>query len=139
MKYHKKSKSLLLLILLLFAIFTVFYFSWLPDPKLGSEKYIPSIILNWSNTYYNIRTAIPFLLIGFLMEFINRGKNKSKQLIIKSIIKHTIISAIIVSTAEIGQHFILHRHPDVMDVLNGILGSLTGAILFYLCYLFSKK
>jgi len=101
---------------------------------LGSEKYIPSIILNWSNTYYNIRTAIPFLLIGFLIELINRAKNKSKQLKIKSIIKHTIISAIIVSAAEIGQHFIIHRHPDIMDVLSGIIGSLIGAMLYYLLF-----
>lgn len=125
-----------LLVLLIVAIFTVFYFSWLPDPKLGSEKYIPTVILNWSNTYFNIRTAIPFLFIGFLLELIS--KNKSNQEKIKGFFKHTLVSASLVCFVEIGQHFILNRHPDIMDVLFGIIGSVIGGLLYFSLSLLKK-
>jgi VanZ family protein len=34
--------------------------------------------------------------------------------------------------AEIGQFFIVHRSPDLMDVFYGFLGSVLGAFVFYL-------
>lgn len=128
------TKKNVIIIILFFFVFTVLYFSWLPDPNFGSEKYIPTSILNWCNSYFNLRTAIPFILIGFLMELIRSNKNSEWSYKIKGIIKHTFFSAFLVSIAEIGQHFILHRHPDLRDVLFGIIGSIIGAVLFHVIF-----
>jgi hypothetical protein len=54
--------------MLFFLILSVFYFSWLPSPDLGKESYLPLWLSVWGNYYYNLRTAVPFVGIGFLME-----------------------------------------------------------------------
>lgn len=58
----------IVLLLLLLVISIVFYFSWLSDPSFMNETYLPQWLLNWSNYYYNLRTAIPFVALGFLLE-----------------------------------------------------------------------
>jgi hypothetical protein len=58
----------MLLVLLLSCTVGIFYYSWLPDPKLASETYLPAWLLDWSNLHFNLRTAIPFIGFGFLLE-----------------------------------------------------------------------
>ena len=58
----------LLFILTLALIIGIFYFSWLPDSTLTSERYLPIWLLNWSNEYVNLRTAVPFVVIGVVLE-----------------------------------------------------------------------
>ena len=115
---------------LLFLIVAVFYFSWLSDPSLESETYIPGWILNWSNENYNMRTAIPFVALGFLLEaYTDRKKsydmNPNKNL---SFIQNLGISAAVAFIAEGGQFLIKSRHPDIMDVYFAIVGSLFGGL-----------
>lgn len=124
----------IVLFLLFFVIATVFYFSWLSDPSLESETYLPKWLLNWSNDYYNLRTAIPFVVVGFLLEAytehmssnrINHNKNSN-------FMQNIGIATIIVCIAEGGQFLIQKRNPDLMDVFFGILGSFIGGFGYYL-------
>lgn len=124
----------IVLFLLFFVIATVFYFSWLSDPSLESETYLPKWLLNWSNDYYNLRTAIPFVVVGFLLEAyaehmssnpINHNKNSN-------FMQNIGIATIIVCIAEGGQFLIQKRNPDLMDVFFGILGSFIGGLGYYL-------
>ena len=118
----------------------VFYYSWLPDPKLASETYLPTWLRNWSNLHFNLRTAIPFVGIGILLEMwgATPGQKKTTKAKVLRLLFHIGIAAIIVSVAEVGQYGILNRHPDGMDILFGILGSVSGAFLYHIGIGFSK-
>jgi glycopeptide antibiotics resistance protein len=127
-------------LLVVACISAVFYFSWLPSPDLGTETYLPSWLRDWSNYYYNLRTAVPFIAIGFLLEMASRIKNpfahfeRNRQLFIQNI----SISAVVVCIAEGGQFLIQNRSPDGMDVFFGILGSGIGSLGYYVLQLLTK-
>lgn len=132
-----------LIIFILFLCFlSVFYFSWLPSPNLEQETYLPSWLRNWSNYYYNLRTAVPFVAIGFLLELGRQknnliGRNRSIQ---KLFIQNTAISSAVVCIAEGGQFLIQYRCPDLMDIFFGILGSGIGSLGYYFIrYLINTK
>lgn len=115
-------------------IAAVFYFSWLPDPSFKDQVYLPKWILKWSDHYYNLRTAIPFLAVGFLLEAysLDKSSNEIKNSKNLNFIQNLGIATVIVCIAEGGQFLILERNPDLMDVFYGILGSLIGAFVFNL-------
>ncbi|WP_149243688.1 VanZ family protein [Dyadobacter sp. 32] len=119
----------ILVILLFLVIFSVFYFSWVPDPNIGSMKIFPTRIGHLINDYINLRTAIPFILLGAILESglttIN-GVYKKRSLIILSL-------AVIVTVAEVGQLFLPYRHFDWMDMFWGIAGSVAGMFLAWTC------
>jgi len=117
-------------------ILAVFYFSWLPNPDLGTETYLPSWLLVWSNIYYNLRTAVPFVAIGFLLEAATNDKKRSGSSRLRLFVENTAISAAVVCIAEGGQYFIANRSPDLTDVFFGILGSGIGSLGFYVFYHF---
>ena len=104
----------LTIISILVVAFSIFYFSWLPSGKFGDETHLPQWFLNWCNTYYNLRTAIPFVILSFLMTL----KYKAMNVL--------IICLVLVTVAELGQYFIPKRYPDYRDTLYGLLGTLFG-------------
>lgn len=124
----------IVLLLLLFVIGVVFYFSWLPDPGFKNESYLPEWILNWSNRYYNLRTAIPFVAVGFLLQAYAQHKSSNRINHDKNLnfIQNTAIAAVIVCIAEGGQFLIQKRSQDVMDVFYGIIGSVAGGLAYNL-------
>lgn len=121
-------------VLFIFVIASIFYFSWLPDPSFKNEAYLPKWLLKWSDHYYNLRTAIPFLAVGFLLEAYSQQKSSNEINFNKNLnfIQNLGIATIIVCIAEAGQFLIQNRNPDLMDVFYGILGSLIGAFVFNL-------
>jgi len=127
--FHK-----VVLLLLILVIVIVFYFSWLSDPGFASETYLPEWLLNWSNYYYNLRTAVPFLALGFLLEVYNENNtlNKKDNNEKWSFIKNMVIATLIVIIAEGGQFLIQKRSPDLMDVFYGIIGSFIGVLSYNL-------
>lgn len=124
----------IVLLILLLVIGVVFYFSWLPDPSLRTESYLPRWLLNWSNHYYNLRTAVPFLAVGFLLEAYVQQKSSNEINLSKTLnfIQNIGIAAIIVCIAEGGQFVVQKRNPDIMDVFYGIIGSVVGGLFYNL-------
>ena len=120
----------IVLLLLLLVIGVVFYFSWLPDPSFTDQTYLPRWLLNWSNHYYNLRTAVPFVVLGFLLESYTQYKSSNDRSfnINLNFIRNIGIAAIVVCVDEGGQLMIIRRHADLRDVFYGILGSLIGAL-----------
>ncbi|QBN19596.1 VanZ family protein [Flavobacterium nackdongense] len=122
----------ILLGLLLLVIIAVFYFSWLPDPTFKNETYLPKWLVDWGNNNYNVRTAIPFLGLGFLLEAYAQPKriNKINSNNYLGLLKNIAIAAVIVCIAEAGQFFIQKRNQDLADVFYGIVGSSIGAAVY---------
>ena len=124
----------LVLFLLFFGVGLVFYYSWLPDHNMESETYLPKWLLNWSNKHYNLRTAIPFIFFGFLLEEYSYRRTSNKIEINKNLIfiQNLVMAAVVVSIAECGQFLIKNRSPDLMDIYFGIIGSLIGGLVHIL-------
>ena len=124
----------LVLFLLFLGVGLIFYYSWLPDHNMTSETYLPKWLLDWSNKHYNLRTAIPFVFFGFLLEEYSHSKTVSKMEINKNLIfiQNIAVAALVVSIAECGQFLIINRSPDLMDIYFGIIGSLIGGLVHIL-------
>ncbi len=122
-----------LFLLLIGCITSILYFSWLPDPDFGTEGYLPMWIRNWSNHYYNLRTAVPFVGLGFLLEMWTGKKQleTKKKYQVRVFIQNLGVSAVVVCLAEGGQFLVQNRSPDFMDVFFGILGSMIGSLVYY--------
>jgi VanZ family protein len=122
-------------IILFFFLITlsIFYFSWIPDSHFKSETYLPLWLRNWSNSYYNLRTAIPFIAFGFFLaaSFSSKPQSKKKNSILIWF-WYSIIAFAVACLAEVGQFFILNRHPDIMDVCFAIVGSQLGFLIYFL-------
>ena len=123
-------RFILLTFLLLFFV-GILYYSWIPSPSLASENYLPLWLRKWSNIYFNLRTAVPFVGLGFLLEVwtLIAPKKRSRKKINPRIV-NILIAVTTVSVAETGQFFIPSRHPDNMDLLFGIMGSVLGIFLY---------
>lgn len=121
------------LFFLFLCLCSVMYFSWLPQPDFQNEHYLPLWLIRWSSTYGNLRTAVPFVLIGFLLHSHSANKKNVNQLDNGRInfIFNTSISAFIISVAEVGQFFIHSRSPDLMDIFFGVVGSVAGGLIYY--------
>lgn len=119
-----------------FCIGSVFYYSWLPNPDFTNEHYLPSWLVNWTNIYVNLRTAVPFFLLGFLLSTQNISKslnnNSSSKLICSEGFYKTLgVSILLVFTVELGQFFLPNRSPDLWDVMYGIIGAISGFTLHH--------
>jgi glycopeptide antibiotics resistance protein len=107
---------------IVFGCCIVFYFSWEPNPNIGLKPYFPHWLGAWTNKNGNLRTAVPFIFLGALLElgFVNIQENWKKRINI------LILLTVIVFIAELGQLFLPQRHFDIADILWGIFGSMIG-------------
>ena len=109
---------------LYFCVFCVFYFSWLPDPSFSNQTYMPTWLVMWSDEYGRLRTAIPFIAIGFIFQYLFKPSTYFTLL-------GFLLSLLIVLIAEAIQFLLPNRHPDFFDVLYAGLGSVVGMFLFF--------
>lgn len=124
----------LIQILLMIVVGVVLYFSWLPDPNFIHETYLPEWLLRWSNHYYNLRTAVPFVVLGFLLEAYNnqKGITEDSESKVYDFIHNMCLATMVVCIAEAGQLLIQRRSPDIADVFFGIMGSIIGTLFYNL-------
>src|SRR4051794_38482904 len=73
MKFNMEKKTILFALLTISLL--VFYYSWLPDPNMRSEAYLPKWILDWSNKNYNLRTGVPFVPFGYFLAAYSQTTN----------------------------------------------------------------
>jgi glycopeptide antibiotics resistance protein len=110
---------------LYFCIFSVFYFSWLPEPSFSNQTYMPNWLVLWTDEYVRLRTAVPFLAIGFIFQYLFKPFTFFTML-------GFLLSLLIVLIAEAIQFLLPNRHPDFFDVLYAGLGSVLGMFLFFI-------
>jgi len=109
---------------LLFCVICVFYFSWLPNPSFVNQSYLPRWLVYWADVYVQLRTAVPFVAIGFILQFLCKPKGFFT-------LKGFLFSFMVILIAEGGQFLLPDRYPDMMDILFGALGTLVGMFLYY--------
>jgi glycopeptide antibiotics resistance protein len=112
-------------VLILLVILSVLYFSWVPNPDIGSMSIFPEWLGSWTNTNGNLRTAVPFFVLGLILELCLISKKKIQQprwFVIMSL-------SMLVTFAEVGQLFLPKRHFDIMDIFWGIAGSISGIVM----------
>jgi hypothetical protein len=124
-------RLVLLLILTLLGIALVFYLSWLPQPKLGLNWFIPNWLATWADTNSNgaLRTGVPFVILGILI---------GTGLKIKGYPWYTwaafwLVLTLVVLIAEFGQFYLPYRSFDVWDVVWGATGAVVGLALPIVC------
>ena len=144
MKIKNVWRMSIVIVFLLVCIGSIFYYSWIHNPGLETETYLPLWIRKWSNEYYNLRTAIPFVILGYLLEVwqgLSNTAATANRFAFR--LKTVIIIAVVVCLAEGGQFFIATRQPDFRDVFFGISGGVLGYLMYHLIqkinFLFSKN
>ncbi len=105
--------------LLIIVLISIFYFSWIPDPIFKHLDFIPKYLANWADDYGNLRTGVPFVILGFLLGIIKD----------KSIYYYFSLFFGLVLLCEIGQLFTTRRRFDLMDIFWGVMGGVLGVLL----------
>jgi glycopeptide antibiotics resistance protein len=104
----------------LLGVAAVLYFSWLPDPNIGSRGYFPDWLGAWINRNGNLRTAVPFVALGALGEWLVSRRRRGWVL-------GTLLALVLV--AELGQLALPGRTFDWGDVAWALAGSVAGMAL----------
>lgn len=117
--------------ILFFCIFCVFYFSWLPNPSFSNQSYLPDWLIQWTDEYGRLRTAVPFLIIGFIFQYLFKPEMFFTLL-------GFLLSLLIIFIAEAIQFLLPNRHPDFFDVVFAAVGSVVGMFLFFVSMSLAK-
>jgi drug/metabolite transporter (DMT)-like permease len=105
----------------------VFYFSWIPEPRLSLSEYMPAWLSQWTDneTNMNLRTAIPFVFLGVLVAVWLLRTNQSWY---RWIAGWLLLVAVVV-VAEAGQLLLPLRHFDWGDIGWGAVGAAAGLLV----------
>jgi glycopeptide antibiotics resistance protein len=103
---------------------SIFYFSWLPNPSFENETYLPAWLISWTDNNDNIRTAVPFVFLGYF-----GGKLSNLQLKFSHLALWGVVFLVIILIAELGQFNLPQRHFDWADIMWGVLGGYAGVAL----------
>jgi hypothetical protein len=99
-------------------VFSVLYYSWLPNPSFKTETYLPNSIIQWTEEHGILRTGVPFVVLSINFILLNLKRITP--------IKILLILFTLLLVAEIGQLFLKYRHFDFMDIWAGIIAILCG-------------
>ncbi len=103
---------------------SVFYFSWLPRPQLGSQVPLPGPLAAWVDAAANenLRTAVPFFLLGLA----TGARLRLRKAGFRMWIFHGLVMVGIAAVAELGQLFIPARTCDSGDIAWAAVGAAVG-------------
>lgn len=103
----------------------VLLLSWLPNPDVGNVLPVPAVIRQWVNANSNLRTAVPFVLLGMLGE----GLLPRHRSNLMARLKMGGVLLLLVVIAELGQLWLPKRHFDWGDIGYGALGIILGMVV----------
>lgn len=98
--------------------------SWAADSRMTALRWVPGWMAAWADRDPNIRTAIPFIPLSFLLVqgFAWRGYRWPLGWSV-------ILCCVCLGLSELGQVFLPHRTADMADLMWGGIGILVGAVL----------
>jgi len=110
------------LLLMTLSLILVFFFSWLPSPRLGEQVQMPDWLEAFCNKYDNLRTAVPMVFMGAFGAWwieVNGAGHKWVWIFLAA-------CTLVVVVAELGQLLLPQRSFDWLDILFGIAGTCIG-------------
>lgn len=117
------------------SLISIFYFSWIPNPRLTEENLLPLWLAQWADEYDNLRTAVPFVLLGFSGGLVIGQIKLSLWFWLKS----AVVFFFFATLAEAGQLLLPNRHFDWADIFWGVVGGLVGVAASAVLYRFRKN
>lgn len=114
-------------------LFSVLFFSWLPQPQLSTQVPMPGEMAHWVDgpSNWNLRTAVPFLLMGFVLGIRFVIERRSTAVWAFAWVATVFLATI----AELGQLFIPNRKCDGGDIAWAAAGSAAGLGAVAICFL----
>jgi len=112
-------------------VIAIFYFSWIPDPAMRDQKWLPHWLRIWADRYNQLRTAVPLVPLGFIggLYLAWRRSPLPQWLMLWGGLSGLVL------LAELGQIVLPRRRFDLMDVFWGSIGAAVGVVsagwLFY--------
>lgn len=98
--------------------------SWAPDSRMAALRWVPDCIARLADRDPNLRTAVPFIPLAFLLV---RGCARSN---LKWPLAWAVgVSAVCLGLSEFGQVFLPLRTADAKDLLWGGVGIAVGTVL----------
>ena len=103
-------------------------FQLIPDPALNDVSWLPRWLAGWADRFGNLRTAVPFLLLGLL------GGYRLRKTQYPPRTWWGVWGALLalVTLVEVGQSFLPLRHCDWRDIAWGSVGAAAGMLPFWL-------
>jgi len=100
----------------------IFYFSWVPDPAMQDQKWLPRWLRTWADRYDQLRTAVPLVPLGFIggLYLAWRRSPLPHWLLLWCTLSNLVL------LAELGQVLLPRRRFDLMDVFWGSAGAAVG-------------
>lgn len=119
MDHYKKITRSVLWSCIGIMIALILYCSWVPNPDMKRISIIPAWLSVWADAPQNkdLRTAVPFLLLGFLLPMVLRKVGLLYAL---------GLAVLVLFLAEAGQLLLIRRHFTLQDIAYGLAGLLIG-------------
>ncbi len=99
-------------------VFCIFYFSWVPSPALGQTGMLPLWLAEWTDANYNLRTAVPFLILGIVSVLLHFKKTL--------VLRMGILGAFVVESVQL---LLPQRNFDMADVAFAVIGLIVGILI----------
>jgi uncharacterized protein YacL len=114
-------------VIILIGVGLIFYLSWVSNPDLVHVWFIPKWLAKWTDTrsHQNIRTAVPFVFLGLIIELFDAPKSLSKYRLLLSWL--ALVGVVII--AELGQLLRPYRTFSWSDIGWGAIGAFVGLVI----------
>ena len=97
--------------------------SWSPDSKMTALRWVPGQLAIWADRDPNIRTAVPFVPLAFVLVY-SFAKCNLKRPAVWAVGG----CGVLLGLSEFGQTYLPHRTADVKDLIWGLAGIALGAV-----------
>jgi hypothetical protein len=101
-------------------IVAVLYLSWIPNPRLADEPLLPSWLGEWADAFDQLRTGVPFVLLGMLGQSFLFSRHPLSLF---------IGLFLFIVLVEYGQTYIPRRNFDWLDIAWAVVGSAVGQLV----------
>ena len=112
----------------------IFAASWAPESQMTKLRWMPEWAARFADRDPNIRTAVPFIPLAFLLVLGFQG-SKLKWPHVWAV----TVGGLCLVLSELGQRFLPQRTADVKDLLWGGLGIVVGTVIAAALRIFNFK